>query len=116
MEGADVGLFDCEGSDRRIENESAPKEYKLNEWTKLNCMARATIRMHLSKSVYYMVQSCPTTYQLWKTQSKKYEKKVNDRMTYFILHLYNLWMKEFDLVHAHLNDMKVLISKFRPRG
>ena len=35
-----------------IENELAPEEYKPNEWTKLDRIACATIRMHMSESVY----------------------------------------------------------------
>ena len=31
---------------------------KLEEWKKLDRIARATIRMHLSEFVYYTVQSC----------------------------------------------------------
>ena len=34
-----------------IENEFDPDKYKPNEWMKLDCVARATIRMHMSESV-----------------------------------------------------------------
>ena len=40
-----------------IKYEQAPEEYKPNEWTKLDRIVRATIRMHLSQSMYYTVQS-----------------------------------------------------------
>ena len=40
-----------------IKTKNAPKIYKLNEWTKLDRIVRATIRMHLSQSMYYTVQS-----------------------------------------------------------
>ena len=40
-----------------IENENAPEIYKANEWQKLDKIFRATIRMHLSESVYFTVQS-----------------------------------------------------------
>ena len=35
-----------------IENENAPNEYKPNELTKLDRIARATIQMHLFETVY----------------------------------------------------------------
>ena len=38
-----------------IENEVAPEIYKANEWQKLDRIVRATIRMHLSESVYFTV-------------------------------------------------------------
>ena len=40
------------------ENENAPEIYKANEWQKLDRIVRATIRMPLSESVYFTVQSC----------------------------------------------------------
>ena len=49
---------------------------RMNEWTKLYRISWATIHMHLSKTGYYTVQACPTTYELWKTLSGTYEKKV----------------------------------------
>ena len=57
-----------------IENEVAPEIYKGNEWQKLDRIVRATIRMHLSESVY------------------------------LIRHLYNLRMKDSDSVQAHLKE------------
>ena len=47
-----------------IETENPPEGYKPNEWQKLDRIVYATIRMHLSESVYFRVQSCSTTFQL----------------------------------------------------
>ena len=58
--------------------------------------------MHLSESVYYTVQSCTTTFELWKTMSDIYEKKIATTKIYLIRCLYNLQMKEFNSVHAHI--------------
>ena len=38
-----------------IENTTAPSSIKPKEWTRKDWIARATIRMHLSESVYYTV-------------------------------------------------------------
>ena len=43
---------------------SAPEIYKANEWQKLDRIVHATIRMHLSESVYFTVQSCTTAFEL----------------------------------------------------
>ena len=94
-----------------IENENAPKIYKANEWQKLDRIVRATIRMHLSESVYFTVQSCTTTFELWKTLSETYEKKVTSTKMYLIRCLYNLQMKESDSVEAHLNEYESLRSQ-----
>ena len=58
-----------------IENATAPSSVKLEEWTRMDRVARATIRMHLSESVYYTVQTCATTHALWDTLLSTYEKK-----------------------------------------
>ena len=46
--------------------------------------------MHLSESVYFTVQSCTTTFELWKKLSETYEKKVASTKMYLIWRLYNL--------------------------
>jgi hypothetical protein len=75
-----------------IEHDNAPTTYKLEEWKRLDRVACATILMHLSESVYYTVQSCTTTKELWKTLSDTYEKKVAATKIYLIWRLYNLRM------------------------
>ena len=87
-----------------IDSENPPKTYKANEWLKPDRIVCATIWMHLSKSVYFTVQSCSTTFELWKTLSETYEKKVASTKMYLIRRLYNLWMKESDSVQAHLSS------------
>ena len=52
------------GRTNPIDIENPPKAYKLNEWQKLDRIVRATIRMHMSESVYFRVQSCSTTFEL----------------------------------------------------
>ena len=81
-----------------IENENPPEAYKANEWLKLDRIVHATIKMHLSESVYFRMQSCSTTFELWKTLSDTYEKKVAATKMYLIRRLYNLRMKESDSV------------------
>ena len=94
-----------------IENENAPEAYKANEWLKLDRIVRVTIQMHLSESVYFTVQSCSTTFELWKMLSETYEKKVASMKMYLIRRLYNLRMKESDSVQAHLNEYESLSSQ-----
>jgi hypothetical protein len=59
-----------------IEHENAPATHKLEEWKRLDRIAHATIQIYVSESVYYTVQLCTTTKELWKTLSDTYEKKV----------------------------------------
>ena len=57
-----------------IETENTPKGYKKNKWTKVDRIVRSTIQMHLLESIYYKVQSCTTTFELWKTLLDTYKK------------------------------------------
>ena len=90
--------------------------YKPNELQKLDIIASATIWMHLSESVYFTMQSCSTAFQLWKTPSDSYEKKVIVTKIYLIMCLYNMRMKESDLIQAHLNDYESLSSQISVQG
>ena len=100
-----------------IKYEQAPEEYKPNEWTKLDQIIWVTIWMHLSQLVYYMVQPCYIIFQLWKTLSNTYDKKVIATKIYMMLHLYNLRVKESDSVQAHINKYESTYSVLAsPRG
>jgi hypothetical protein len=99
-----------------IEHDTASATYKPDVWTKLDRVARGTIRMHLSESVSYTVQSCTTSKELCKTLSDSYEKKVAATKIYLIRRLYNLRMKESDLITAHLNEYEGVISQLSAQG
>ena len=67
--------------------------------------------------MYFKVQSCSTTFELWKTLSDTYEKKIVVTKIYLIRHLYNLRMKESDSVKAHLdNEYESLSSQISSQG
>ena len=72
--------------------------------------------MHLSESVYFTVQSCSISFELWKRLSDTYEKKVAATKIYLIRRLYNLRMKESDLVQTHLNEYRSLSSQISAQG
>ena len=99
-----------------MEYKEAPKEFKPNDWMKLDRIVQAPVWMHLSESMYYIVKSCPTTFELWKTLSDTYEKKVAAKTIYLIWCLYNLRLKESDSVQAHINEYESINSNFRHRG
>ena len=87
-----------------IETGNPLEGYKPNEWQKLDKIARATI---LSS---FTVQSCFTTFELWKTLSDTYEKKVAATKIYLIWRLYNLRMKESYSIQIHLYKYESLSS------
>ena len=79
-------------------------------------IARATIRMHLSESVYYTVKSCAMANALWQTLLSTYEKKATTMKIYLIRRLYNLRMKEFDFIMAYLSAYEILIAQLSSQG
>ena len=87
-----------------IEQVTAPTGSKLEKWNRLDRIARATIRMHLSKSVYYTIQSCATANQLWHTFFGHIREKGDWYEDKFDPTLYILWMKEFNSVTTYLNN------------
>ena len=101
-----------------IEIENPPEGYKPKEWQKLDRIVCVTIRMHLWQSVYFTMQSYLTAFELWKTLSDTYEKKVvvtKKKVVvtkiYLIRCLYNLQMKESNSVQTHLNEYECLSSQ-----
>jgi hypothetical protein len=66
--------------------------------------------------MYYMVQSCTTAKELWKTLLDTYEKKVAATKIYLIQRLYNLRTKESDSITAHLNEYEGIISPVSTRN
>ena len=84
---------------------------KASKWSKLDRLMRATIQMHLSKSVYFTIYSCMTTHKLCQMMSDTQEKKVISTKIYLIQQLCDLWMKEFDSKPAHLNAYKDIVSQ-----
>jgi Trp operon repressor len=99
-----------------IENAMAPATYKPKEWTWKDWIARATIRMHLSESVYYMVQSCNTAHALWQLLLTTNEKKTVATKIYLVRRLYNLRMKESDSIMAHLYAYETIIAQLSSQG
>ena len=99
-----------------IETENPPEASEPNEWQKLDRIVRATIRMQLSELVYFTLQSCSTTFQLWKTMSDTYEKKFTVTKINLTRRLYNLRMKESDSIKTHLNDYGSLSSQILAQG
>ena len=67
------------------------------------------------ESVYFTVQSCATTFELWKKLSETYEKVASTKM-YLIQRLYNLRMKDSDSVQAHLNEYESISSQITSQG
>ena len=63
-----------------------------------------------------LVQSCSTTFQLWKTLSDTYEKKVVVAKIYLIYRLYNFPIKESDSVRAHINKYESINSQLSAQG
>ena len=99
--------FIVEGHIDLIENATVPTRTNPEEWNRMDWIAHATIQMHLSKSVYYTVQSCDPAHALWETLLSTYKKKEIATKLCMIQSLYNLLMKESDSITAHLGVLRL---------
>ena len=81
------------------------------EWDELDAMARATIRLHLAESVYFMILECATTYGTWHKLINTYEKNIASNKVFLMRKLYNLRMKESSSAAVHINEFDSLFAQ-----
>jgi hypothetical protein len=80
---------------------TAPTGTSTDDWKKLDRKAKSTIRLCLSDSVLLHVSEEATTKDLWDKLGKLYQFKK----------LYNLRMRDGDLVAEHLNASNTVVSQ-----
>ena len=86
------------------------------QWTRLNAVARSTIRLHLADSVYFTVLECGTSHQVWTKLCNTYERNTASNKVFLMRSLYNLWMKDSANVSSHLNEFDSLFAQIRAQG
>ena len=71
-----------------------PKAMSQEDWNDLDELARSTIMLILSKSVYFNVKEMKTNYTLWNKLSSLYEQKNIASLVYWLKQLVDLKMKD----------------------
>ena len=80
------------------------------EWRDLDELARSTIMLTLSKSVYFNVKEMKTSYELWKKLCNLYDQKSAASQVYWLKKLVDLKMKEGASMSDHLNEFNTIFS------
>ena len=76
-------------------------------------MARSTIRLHLTESVYFTVLDCPTAHVTWLKLCNTYEQNTPSNKVFLMRKLFNLRMKENGSVAHHINDFESTFAQMR---
>ena len=88
-----------------------PEAMSQDEWIDLDELARSTIMLTLSKSVYFNVKEMKTSYELWRKLCDLYDQKSAASHVYWLKKLVDLKMKEGALMSDHLNEFNTIFSQ-----
>jgi hypothetical protein len=90
---------------------TAPTGTSADDWKKMDRKAKSTIRLCLSDSVLLNVSEEATTKDLWEKLGKLYQSKSLVNKLFLRKKLYNLRMRDGDLVAEHLNAFNTVVSQ-----
>ena len=89
-----------------------PENMEGDDWDEMDEMCRSTIRLSLSKSVYYSVKDAEGgAYELWQRICDMYDKHSAASQVYWIKKLIDLRMEEGASMNAHLNEFNTIFSQ-----
>ncbi|MCO5570876.1 hypothetical protein L7F22_024605 [Adiantum nelumboides] len=89
-----------------------PENMESDDWEKLDDMCRSTIRLSLSKSVYYNVKDAEGgACELWQRICDMYDKHLATSMVHWIKKLIDLQMEKGASMNAHLNELNTIFSQ-----
>ena len=80
-------------------------------WQEMDELARSTIMLTLSKSVYFNVKEMKTSFELWQKLCDLYEKKSVASKVYWVKQLVDLKMTEGTSMSSHLNEFNTIFSQ-----
>ena len=80
------------------------------DWVELDALAKSMIKLHLAKSVYFIVVSEMSSFNLWKKLCSTYEKETTSNKVYLMKRLFELQMKKGTSVASHLNKFNTIFS------
>ena len=80
------------------------------DWQEMDELARSTIMLTLSKSVYFNVKDMKTNFEIWQKLCDLYEKKSATSQVYWLKQLVDLKMIEVTSMCSHLNEFNTIFS------
>ena len=79
----------------------------------MDSLAKSTVRLHLAKSVYFIVVNEKTTYELWMKLCATYEKEIASNNVYLMKWLFELQMKESGSIASRLNEFNIIFGQLQ---
>ncbi|MCO5562791.1 hypothetical protein L7F22_016423 [Adiantum nelumboides] len=90
--------------------------YKDDQWEELDARARATICLHLGKSIFFTVMDKTTAFELWDSLCSAWDGKSAFNKVFLMKKLMRLSMKEGSSVSSHLKEFNSLYSQQTSKG
>ena len=87
-----------------------PEDMSKDDWDEMDELARYTIMLTLSKSVYFNVKEMKTNFELWKKLCDLYEQKSAISQVHWLKQLVNLKMKDGTPMSSHLDEFNTIFS------
>ena len=88
-----------------------PEGMSADDWDEMDELARSTIMLTLSKSVYFNVKEMKTSYELWQKLCDLYEQKSAASQVYWLKQLVDLKMKDGTPMSSHLDEFNTIFSQ-----
>ena len=79
------------------------------DWQDLDELARSTIMLTLSESVYFNVKKAKSIFELWQKLCDLYEKKSAASQVYWLKQLVDLKMNEGMTMSNYLNEFNTIL-------
>ncbi|MCO5573395.1 hypothetical protein L7F22_027166 [Adiantum nelumboides] len=109
----DFGCLSAKETDLTLKSQGVkPENIEVDAWEELDEMYRSTIRLSLSKSIYYNVKDAEDgAYELWQRICDMYDKHSAASMVYWIKKLIDFRMEEGASMNAHLNEFNTIFRQ-----
>ena len=87
-----------------------PEDMSTDDWDEMDELARSTIMLTLSKSVYFN-KEMKTNFNFWQKLCDLYELKSASSQVYWLKQLVDLKMKDGTPMSSHLNEFNTIFSQ-----
>ena len=93
-----------------------PKAMDHEEWAEMDELARSTIMLSMTKTVYYNLNKCVTSYDLWSKLCTIYSQKSAVSQICWLKQLVDLKMKDGTSMSNHLSEFNSVFDQVSGQG
>ena len=88
-----------------------PEAMDPEEWAEIEKLARSTIMLAMTKTIYYNVNKCVASYDLWSKLCTIYSQKSAASQIYWLKQLVDLKMKDGANMSSHLSEFNSVFDQ-----